>query len=101
MKRVISLLSVTSLLAVAALAPGCQDGAGATPPAPTEPDAGAAPNPGTPGPDAAPAAIPLATWVHLLVTDDPEGLREPDTVHDKNIEDTSNPEAFVEFLPTP
>jgi hypothetical protein len=89
MKRVISLLSLLSLIAVA-----CQDSAPAPPPPPVEqPGAG----PATPEP---PAAIPLLTWVHALVTDDPEGLRAPDTVHDKNIEDTSNPEAFAEFLPT-
>jgi hypothetical protein len=93
MKRIISRfsrLAVLSLLGVA-----CDNGTPAAPPTPIEqPDAGPIPPEPT-------APIPLLTWVHALVTDDPEGLRAPDTVHDKNIEDTSNPEAFAEFLPTP
>jgi hypothetical protein len=67
-----------------------QDDAGPmTPePEPSTPDAGAMP---------APEAIPLATWVDHLVNDYDDSSA-PDTVEDKVIEDTDDPDAFNEYL---
>lgn len=64
---------------------------------PTKPDPSkpTSPVPGLPPPT---AAIPLALWVEDLVDNHTTNDAQPDTVADKNIENTEDPEAFDQYL---
>jgi hypothetical protein len=86
----------TILAAALALAGACGDSSGG----PGAPDAGPNPTPDAmvPSPDAAPQGIMLQTWVEQLVTERTSDTAEPDTVEDKVIIDTEDPNAFDRWI---
>jgi hypothetical protein len=92
-------LRTLTLAALFAAALGCGSDKGApavTPPG--TPDGGAAPTDGSTRPDATTSAVKLYDWIEDLTTHYTTPTSAPDTVDDKNIIDTDNPNEFDPLL---
>jgi hypothetical protein len=93
-----SSLRTLTLAALLAAAIGCGSDKGTPAVTPGSPDAGAKPTDAGTRTDATTSAVKLYDWIEDLTTHYTTPTSAPDTVDDKNIIDTDNPNEFDPLL---